>query len=174
MSMLYPSSDRRNPCLVAAHDTLSRFGYARGEVAPPVSIEAIAEWLGYQVVKLYGVADEFSGLVSTQQKLIGINGNHHRHRQRFSVGHEIAHILLKHPPESRCISKQIAAYNAEADLCASELLIPHSILTEWLARTRNVKALASVFDVSEEAMKVRLRMEARSSALPANRAKTSR
>jgi len=89
--------------------------------------------------------------------LIGINAKHHRHRQRFSLGHEIGHILLKHPPERRCNRKQIADFNAEADLFASEMLMPHLLLQTWLKKIRNPAALARVFDVSEEAMSVKLR-----------------
>ncbi len=155
--MLTSTDNRRAICGAIAQDMLSQFARNGGEITLPVPIESFAEWLGYQVVRLYTVADEFSGLVSTRQKLIGINGNHHHHRQRFSVGHEIAHILLKHPPESRCTSKQIAAYNAEADLCSSELLIPQSMLKNWLIRTHHVSVLAKVFDVSQEAMMVKLK-----------------
>jgi Zn-dependent peptidase ImmA (M78 family) len=103
------------------------------------------------------VGEEFSGMVSVRQKLIGVNGRHHRHRRRFTIGHELAHILLKHPPESHCTAKEIALYNSEADACAAELLMPANLLSRWLPITRSISNLAYTFDVSEEAMKVRLR-----------------
>jgi len=113
--------------------------------------------LGFQVLLLYTVGEEFSGLVSTRQKLIGINGKHHRHRRRFTTGHELAHIILKHPPESHCTSKEIELYNSEADECAAELLMPTHLLSQWLPNTKSISNLAYAFDVSEEAMMVKVR-----------------
>jgi Zn-dependent peptidase ImmA (M78 family) len=98
------------------------------------------------------VPDEFSALVSTKERLIAINSKHHRHRQRFSVSHELGHILLHHPPESRCTPREIARYNVEADECAAELLMPSELLSHWYALTHNVGEIARMFDVSEEAM----------------------
>ena len=130
---------------------------SRGGLIAPVPIDDLARALGFQVVLLFTAGDEFSGLVSPRQKLIGINGHHHRHRRRFSLAHEIAHILLKHPPESHCTPGEIASYNIEADLCASEILIPGDLLSPLLATTRNIIALSRMFDVSDEAMMRRLR-----------------
>ena len=147
---------RYHLCKTTAQTTVQRFVTVNGETSPPVHIEEMARWLGFQVVLLYTAGDDFSGLVSPRQKLIGINGHHHRHRRRFSLAHEIAHILLKHPPESHCTSSEITAYNKEADLCASEILIPEQLLSPLLATTRNTIALSKMFDVSEEAMVRRL------------------
>lgn len=144
-------------CIGTARRVLQQYAQGRSPLKPPIRIEAVAEWLGFQVILLYTVGEEFSGLVSTKQKLIGVNGKHHRHRRRFTLGHEIAHILLNHPPESHCSLKEIAIYNSEADACAAELLIPSSLLRQWLSITRSVPNLAYAFDVSEEAMSVKVR-----------------
>ena len=138
-------------------DPLAEYSKRGSPLKAPVRIEDVAAWLGFQVITLYSVGEEFSGLVSTRQKLIGINGRHHRHRRRFTIGHELAHILMKHPPESHCTLKEIALYNSEADECAAELLMPSSLLAEWLSITKNTGNLARAFDVSEEAMSVRLK-----------------
>jgi Zn-dependent peptidase ImmA (M78 family) len=149
---------------------LAEFSADRGPLRVPVPIEEIAGWLGFQVIMLSAVDDACSALVSTQEKLIGINARHHAHRRRFSLGHEIAHVLLHHPPESRCSALQIAHFNAEADVCASELLIPDVLLRTWYARLRNGSALARVFDVSQEAMSLRLREAGlQSSQVPSGR-----
>lgn len=137
-------------CVRAAQITLLK--YSREPFAAPVDIEYVASQLGFQVLRIHSAADEFSGLVSPKHRLIGVNGNHHRHRQRFTLGHELAHIILKHPPESRCAPKEIAKYNREADVFASELLIPTQLLTGYLSRTTATSMLSKLFDVSEEAM----------------------
>ena len=112
--------------------------------------------MGFQVVFISQVPHDFSALVSLNDKLIGINARHHHHRHRFSTGHELGHILLKHPPESRCSAKEVALFNAEADLCASELLIPKKLLDEHVRRTQDPVELARTFDVSLEAMSRRI------------------
>ena len=156
--MLEKAVEKRSQlCTRVAQETLAQYAKGRRALKLPIRIEAVAEWMGFQVILLYTVAEEFSGLVSTKQKLIGINGRHHRHRRRFTIGHELAHILLKHPPESHCTAKEIALYNSEADACAAELLMPASLLSRWFPMTKNVSNLAFAFDVSEEAMKLMLR-----------------
>ena len=144
---------RTRLCVLRAQEALRSLG----KQDLPIPIDALAASLGYQVVLLRSVEDACSAIVSTREKLIGINGNHHRHRQRFSLGHEIAHLLLKHPPDARCTREEIALFNAEADECAAELLMPEALVDRWFRKTQNIRELARVFDVSEEAMAVRLK-----------------
>lgn len=146
-------------CIEAAHTLLQT--HASDPRRLPVNLDELAKGLGFQVVHLYSVADEFSGLVSPKHRLIGVNGNHHRHRQRFTLAHELGHIVLEHPPESTCSSLQIVECNREADLFASELLMPDYFVTELLPRTQSPAILARLFDVSEEAMVRKLRYSER-------------
>lgn len=145
-----------NGPVIAARRLLEDFAASHGNLVAPVPVFSIARWLGYQVVLLSTVGDEFSGLVSTRQKLIGINAYHHRHRQRFSVAHEIGHILMRHPAESHCSIREIARWNAEADLFAGELLVPENLLAPFRSPGRGVDALAERFDISRDAMRIRL------------------
>ena len=153
-------------CLIAAQETIRAFERSRGTIQPPVPVEELATWLGFQIIYLTLVPDEFSAILSSKDKLIGINGRHHRHRRRFSLCHELAHILMHHPPESLCSARHIALYNAEADECAAELLMPSRLLQDDLHRTRSVSDLARLFDVSEEALARKLlRLDGRSAAV---------
>jgi len=147
---------RQHFCISTARSALEAYQKAQGTLQAPLAIEKIAVWAGFQVVFLSQVPDDFSALVSLNDKLIGINARHHHHRQRFSIGHELGHILLTHPPESRCSAKEVALFNAEADLCASELLIPKQLLDEHLRKTQDPVDLANIFDVSPEAMSRRI------------------
>ena len=149
------SVDRSQLCISAAHQALHFLG--KESAKPPIPVNQIAVSLGYQVVLLQSIDDACSAIVSIKERLIGINAKHHRHRQRFSLGHEIAHILLKHPPESRCTAREIELYNLEADMCAAEILMPEGLMKQRLDKTRNITQLAREFDVSEEAMKMKLR-----------------
>jgi len=143
-------------CIRVAKVTLDRFQKEQQRVSIPVPVEEIAEWLGFRVVLLTTVPDDFSGLVSLEDHLIGVNRNHHKHRRRFSIGHEIAHVLLGHPAVGISFRREIRMYDREADLCASELLIPGAILLPVIQRTRNIRVLATTFLVSPEAMEHRL------------------
>ena len=148
---------KRNQLSIStAHSTLEACQKAQGTLQAPVAIEKIAAWTGFQVVFLSQVPDDFSALVSLSDKLIGVNARHHHHRRRFSIGHELGHILLKHPPESRCSAGDVALYNSEADLCASELLIPKKLLDELIRKNQDPVELANIFDVSPEAMSRRI------------------
>ncbi len=146
-------------CKEAAHALLH--AHAGDKRRLPVNVDELATGLGFQVVRLFSVADEFSGIVSPKHRLIGVNGNHHRHRQRFTLAHELGHIVLEHPPESACSSLQVIECNREADIFASELLIPEFFLDELLLRTQSPAILARLFDVSEEAMIRKLRFSSR-------------
>lgn len=138
----------------AAQELLRASAYT----SPPVNVERIAEAMGFRVVRLYDVAVEFAGIVSPVHRLIGINGRQHRHRQRFTLAHEIGHVVLKHPPERACSAARIALLNREADAFASELLIPTETLLSFLPTIKHTGPLSRLFDVSEEAMALKIRL----------------
>lgn len=141
----------------AARRALAEFSRREGLTRPPVPIDRIAGMLGYRIVRLHDVPDEFSGMVSPREALIGVNGRHHEHRRRFTIGHEIGHVLLCHPPEARCTAVRARLHNLEADRCASELLMPARLLVPLLEEGWEPAALARLFGVSVEALEVRLK-----------------
>jgi Zn-dependent peptidase ImmA (M78 family) len=111
---------------------------------------------GFRILRLGAVEDAVAGLVSVPDRIIAVNGRHHPRRQRFTLAHELAHVLLLHPPEERCSTAARAVYNREADLCASYLLIPADLLREFAGRGAGPGPLALLFDVSLEALGRRL------------------
>jgi len=127
-----------------------------GSLRVPVPVEDLALTLGYRIVLLTTVPDEFSALISPTEMLIGVNRNHHVHRRRFSVGHEIGHLLLGHPPEADCTPHEAALHDLEADACASELLMPEELLLPMTLKFSKPERLALIFQVSAEAMHRRL------------------
>jgi Zn-dependent peptidase ImmA (M78 family) len=144
-------------CVRSAQNALGKCGVK--PLVAPVHIDSIAGSIGYQIVRIRSAADEFSGLLSPKHKLIGVNGNHHPHRQRFTIAHEIGHVIMGHPPERKCSSSEIEEFNRESDVCASELLMPTQLLAPLLLARKGIAAatLARLFDVSEEAMSVKIR-----------------
>jgi Zn-dependent peptidase ImmA (M78 family) len=150
---LHPRFDLASAAAAAA---LARIRGAAEHLSVPVPIDRIAGALGYRIILLYDVPEEISGLVSARDRLIGVNGCHHPHRRRFTVGHELGHVLLGHPPESRCSHERIRMYDLEADRCASDLLIPRYLLDPFLRKNVPLSDLARIFDVSQEAMTLKL------------------
>ena len=62
---------------------------------PPVDVERIADSLGIEV-NYESLDADVSGvmLLEKGKKSVAINSNHHSNRQRFTLAHEIAHLML--------------------------------------------------------------------------------
>jgi Zn-dependent peptidase ImmA (M78 family) len=139
-------------------EILNRFGVR----TPPVPVDRIAKGLGAQL-RFSPLDEELSGMIyiSENTPIIGVNSLHHPNRQRFSIAHEIAHLVLHHQLISGTVHVdkefrvQFMALNRdatsalgtdkieiEANQFAAELLMP----TAWF-----IQALASkLFDIDNE------------------------
>lgn len=146
--------------------------------APPVDPEAIAVSLGIPVDKL-PFSPELSGVLvrSPERTAIGINKNHPKKRQRFSIAHELGHYALEHKGElfvdqtvlnRRDATSQLAVDNQEieANAFAAELLMPKQMVVDALvdaasanrdvSRADLIELMAKKFNVSNAAMEYRL------------------
>jgi Zn-dependent peptidase ImmA (M78 family) len=151
-------------------------------LAPPVPIEVIARGEGAQIAR-----NNFEGwesgfiLRDGRHTIIGVNTRTSRRRQRFTIAHEIGHLLLH---EGTLIVDHAVRVNwrdevsgmatdteeIEANTFAAELLMPRELvineLEEYMKkvaatnRTMShedlITSLAREFDVSAEAMGYRL------------------
>jgi Zn-dependent peptidase ImmA (M78 family) len=106
-------------------------------------------------------SDKLSGILVTiedetsRRDEIHFNQNHNWHRRRFSIAHEIGHLLFNtsHSSIGSDFYGSRSTDETEANQFASELLIPLSILKADLKKGRTtVKDLAWKYIVSEEAM----------------------
>jgi Zn-dependent peptidase ImmA (M78 family) len=157
MSHMRPTvSNRESHCLALARSVLGRLEQIKEHKQLPVPVETIASLCGYQVISLTTLPLELSGIVSLDKKLIGINSKHHPRRQRFSLAHELGHILLKHPPEARSSQEEIKRFNREADLFAAELLMPSDDLRAMATKECDLSFLRTRYDVSNEALRLKL------------------
>lgn len=85
-------------------------------------------------------------------------------RKRFTLAHEIGHYVLGHGPAFRDSDLVFDTFNydmreVEANIFAAELLMPEKAV-EYLIEEENIYSpaeLASIFDVSLQAMNIRLR-----------------
>jgi Zn-dependent peptidase ImmA (M78 family) len=155
-----------------AADLLERIGISR----PPVPVEKIAASLGAHVA--YEAFDgEVSGMLYREdggRALIGVNSTHVSTRQRFTLAHEIAHLVM-HKGDPVFIDRLVRVNwrdgrpgpkEIEANAFAAELLMPRTLMNREidrvLARSRQIAPeqliakLAETFRVSQEAMGYRL------------------
>lgn len=151
---------------------------------PPVPIEDIAEGLGAMIVRNNFDGPE-SGFALRDGKsiIIGINTRTSRKRQRFSIAHEIGHVVL-HPLNALIVDHSVRMdwrddvsslgtnkQEIEANAFGATLLMPHEMVIDhvkkYISRVPNlalgssrrnelVSELAREFDVSTEAMGFRL------------------
>lgn len=151
-----------------------------GVTTPPVPVERIAELEGIEIVASHSAGLE-SGFAfrDGDRRVIGVNTRESRRRRRFTVGHEIGHLLL-HEREltvdqtmrvhkrDDVSSMATNREEIEANGFAAALLMPEGLLavaaraqlsrstSRRLTRDDLVSALARNFDVSTEAMGYRL------------------
>ena len=129
----------------------------------PVDIVFVALGLGFEVI--YAELDDSMGghlNIEGGKKNIIINKTHPLTKQRFSISHEIGHFVNGHFLKSNYSMDTSFDYKnpqhqqeKEADLFASEILMPKHFLTrDAFSNTRD--NLSKLYQVSQEAMNIRL------------------
>ncbi len=151
-----------------------------GKNTLPIDVREIAAALGLQVIE-EDLGEGVSGLLVSKggAAYIFVQKKNHEHRKRFSIGHEIAHHYLGHQLESGehvivdkgyFISQRGPQASTgedpmeiEANQFAASLLMPAKLLRERVANLgggplldHDVSQLALEFEVSEQAMTIRL------------------
>jgi predicted nucleic acid-binding Zn-ribbon protein len=115
-------------------------------VEPPVDVERIAFGEGLRIVrKPLGGSDGF-----VDDDVLTVNSEHARTRQRFTIAHELGHLVL-HADGTDESSER------EADQFASALLIPREMLRQAVAETSDLDVLRRRFNVSREALWIALK-----------------
>ena len=143
----------------AANVTLEHFNQQNLEFT---NIIFIANQLGYTVISI-NFENDISGMVvnSKSERAIYINNNDTPERQRFTIAHEIGHILLHHVEQNEYFvdyrNKEIYdTKEFEADNFAANLLMPREKSIEIWQRTYDVDDFAKTMKVSRAAASIRL------------------
>jgi Zn-dependent peptidase ImmA (M78 family) len=143
--------------LKLAHDIIHALKIEK----PPVDINAVIDYVskhceGSIQLESHGFIDKVSGahIRKGNKHLIAYNRDHHLHRQRFTIAHELGHLILEHAELRN--NKDDDTNNPEetaANQFAAELLVPLEFLKrDFDAGVRDVKVLAQSYKVSEEMM----------------------
>jgi Zn-dependent peptidase ImmA (M78 family) len=150
---------------------------ARAGAGVPVDVAAIAR--SYNIdVRHRALEDSVSGMLlikDGQAAIVGLNSSHHSNRQRFTLAHELGHLLM-HGDNTKVFvdgsqlffrdeasSEGTRTQEIEANAFASALLMPESALRR-LVGDRPVdihdealmRRLAERFEVSVHALTIRL------------------
>jgi len=129
----------------------------------PVSLQRVIEHLQTMHdldVQKITAGDKVSGLlvvckeVDSEYSTIGFNGNHPWCRRRFTIAHEIGHLLLGHGCNKSMDDDSLN--ETEANQFAAELLVPQSFLKKDFAQTPNIQDLAKLYRVSEQAITIKV------------------
>ena len=145
---------------------------------PPVSVETIAKRMQAKLsFEPFEGQDDISGILyrDGENTVIGINSAHPDTRQRFSIAHELGHLLLhkKNLFVDKVINRDsksslaIDKAEIEANAFAAELLMPRNFIMEeiqrklakrnfTLSKEKLIETLARKFKVSTQAMEYRL------------------
>lgn len=153
------------------------------QLTVPIDVDRLAKELNIPV-EYHDFEEDISGFTFHKQseKLIGINTNDGRKRQRFTMAHEIGHMLLHKSNSVRVDSAVILFRDShssdgtdkaerEANRFAAELLMPVAAISHELKKLggtvdilgydddkldTTISSLAKKFNVSYQAMSVRL------------------
>jgi len=135
---------------------------ARITVAP-VSLQQVIEYLQTTReldVRRIEVSEKVSGLLVVCNKLdgeyatIGFNASHPWCRRRFTIAHEIGHLLLDHGCSG---GEGDGSHNeTEANAFAAELLMPRKLLKKDYVSSPDVPTLARLYRVSDQALSIHL------------------
>lgn len=151
-----------------------------GIQSAPVPVERIAKYLDAQV-RYSPLDQELSGMIYIKDgvPIIGVNSLHHPNRQRFTIAHELGHLILHKDlvansvhvdKEFRMLLRGPSAgegtdrIEIEANEFGAELLIPRMLLDQMLAGKQfdidddqPFQELAKRFRVSRQMLSYRIR-----------------
>lgn len=93
------------------------------------------------------------------KRIIVYNPRHSHRRQASSLAHELAHVILEHPPsavlgDGRCRYWD-QSLETQADWLGSALLVPRDGLLRWVSKRRGLVGAESYFGVSSQLLKWR-------------------
>lgn len=123
--------------------------------APPVNLGVICRWLGIEVYAQPCRAFGALFLLREGKGVLLVNSSLSQGRARFSIAHELGHLLLRHNPLGRIGEPRDPDQERQADRFASELLMPESLLREDCEKLP-FEVLCRRYRVSHQAMRIRL------------------
>jgi Zn-dependent peptidase ImmA (M78 family) len=123
--------------------------------APPVNLSVICDQLDIVVYVMPCDAFGAAFLQCGDRKFLLANSNLPQGRFRFSIAHELGHVLLKHKPITHIDEKRSEHLERQADIFAAELLLPEELLRADRQKLTEAE-LANRYKVSRQTLSIRL------------------
>ncbi len=140
----------------------------------PVDLHSLAKRLNIEVYETDDLPDRVSGVVTRLEDLkwvASINRRHTYGRRRFTLAHEIGHVVLNHCDVGFQIvivksESKLTLKERQADVFAAELLMPkHAFQNAYFNRgIKDPGELAKLFGVSKQAVEIRIEQIKKQSA----------
>lgn len=132
-----------------------------GITSAPVPVDKVAESFTIKIMPYAGFPKNISGTIVEQKGhiVIGYNSKQAPVRQRFTIAHELGHYLCGHDLSEQIIDDVFdkpTDKEREANMFAAELLMPYDFLKEDIKAIKSIPELAKHYEVSEQAMSIRL------------------
>ena len=124
----------------------------------PINVVKLCRSMGI-AVKLYNPKDNNSGMTVTVNgaPVILVAANEPRERQRFTIAHELGHILLGHVGKYKLVNREPSESDnpieQEANVFASRLLAPACVL--WGCNAKTAEDIMKLCDISRTAAEFR-------------------
>lgn len=140
----------------------------------PIDPVKLANKEGIKVHNASFSEDGVSGMVARRGPNITmlVNQSDPPYRKRFSIAHELGHHFLHLAEDGEIVTKKIDLFrvcikpdderddqkrkDVEANQFAAALLMPESLVKQIYEETKNLTEMSQIFNVSEEAMGIRL------------------
>lgn len=125
----------------------------------PVNIVAVCKQMGIHV-KYYDAECDSDGksLFVFGRPVILVNKKCNAQRKRFTIAHELGHILLGHVGVYGLVNREPSCTDSpiekEANVFASRLLAPACVI--WGCKVRDAETLARLCDISPQAAEYRM------------------
>lgn len=147
--------------------------YKKYSLKTPINLVKLANDLDYKV-KISDLSNmdkddlnTVSGAILYDDKTILIDSRQNPNRQRFTLAHEIGHLILNHRgSEDYSIDYRIQGQSerkeVEANIFASELLAPRDEVLEWAKKNKSddgyvwLAKFVADFEISYQASEIRL------------------
>lgn len=178
--MTSPTFNERNQARNRGRDRARQLIADQQISQPPVQVEAIAEALGFEIARhRFDGPESGFALRDGLRSIIGVNIQTSHRRQRFTIAHELGHMLM-HEGRQLTVDQAVLridlrnevssmatdSQEIEANTFAATLLMPEEIVFDYatillrskpdISRDDLITNLARSFDVSVEAMGYRL------------------
>lgn len=178
--MTSPSFQERNQASNRGRDRARQLIADHQISQPPARVEQLAEALGFQIARhRFDGPESGFALRDGKRSIIGVNIQTSRRRQRFTIAHELGHLLM-HEGRPLTVDQAVLRVDLrnevssmatdlqeiEANTFAATLLMPEEVVLDYttvlmrsnteISRDDLITKLARTFDVSVEAMGYRL------------------